>query len=331
MLHPAIRQRLRCPTCGSPFPADGTDALVCQQGHPLPVRDGYLDASARPADEATARTFASFGYEWTTFDAIQPEDEAYWRNYVADVPLDELAGRVGLDAGCGKGRFSVFTARHLEALVALDGSDAVQAAARNLAGLDHVVVVRSDLRTPPFAEESFGFISCLGVLHHLPDPRAGFETLVRHLEPGGLMLLYLYSRPVERNLRALGLAAAAGLRRATVRLPHKALRALSAPIAGVLYAGLVLPGQLGDRYRVAALRGLPLQTYRAKPLRSLWLDTFDRLSAPIENRYTLDELRAWFTGAGMALEAARDDAGWFVVLRKPVTNAASEGLAGEPQ
>lgn len=320
MLDHAILERLRCPACGRGYPADAPDGLVCELGHPLGLRDGYLDASrAEPPDEATARTFASFGYEWTTFDAVQPEDEAYWANYVADLPLAELADRVGLDAGCGKGRFSLFTARHLRALVALDGSDAVSAAARNLAGLEHVAVVRSDLRTPPFAEESFGFISCLGVLHHLADPRAGFETLVRYLEPGGLMLLYLYSRPEQTNLRSVGLAAAAALRRATVRLPHRTLRALSGPIAGVLYAGLVFPGQLGERYKVSALRGLPLQTYRAKPLRSLWLDTFDRLSAPIEHRYTLGELQAWFAGAGMNLEAARDDAGWFLVLRKPGT------------
>lgn len=317
-MHPEILQRLRCPSCGQGVqPYGDAGDLACAEGHLMAFRDGYLAVPAGASDQDTERTFASFGYEWTTFDEIQPEDARYWENYFADVPLDELAGRVGLDAGCGKGRFSIFTARYLRALLALDGSEAVTAAARNLAGLPTVAVVRSDLRSAPVADGSFGFISCLGVLHHLPDPRAGFDALVRYLEPGGLMLLYLYSSPEARGVRATGLAAATALRRATVRLPHPALRALSGPIAAALYAGLVLPGQLGARYKVARLEALPLQTYRGKPIRSLWLDTFDRLSAPIENRYSLDDLRPWFADSGMILESARADAGWFIVLRKP--------------
>src|SRR5205085_3102082 len=110
----------------------------------------------------------------------------YWRWYLRDVPLEDLRGRMGLDAGCGKGRYTLYSAHYLEELVALDGSGAVEAAARNLASCGNVTVVKSDLRDPPFAEGSFGFVSCLGVLHHLPDPRAGLGVLARLLEPNGL-------------------------------------------------------------------------------------------------------------------------------------------------
>ena len=37
-----------------------------------------------------------------------------------------------MDAGCGKGRYTRFLAPHLDALVALHGSSAVEAAVRNL-------------------------------------------------------------------------------------------------------------------------------------------------------------------------------------------------------
>jgi SAM-dependent methyltransferase len=262
------------------------------------------------ADESTRRTFESFGYEWTRFGTIRPEDEAFGQQYYRDIPLDELAGERVLDAGCGMGRFTKLLARHANHVVALDGSDAVLSAARNLADLENTAVVRADLRVPPFPPESFGFIACLGVLHHLAEPEVGLRRLVEMLRPGGRMLVYLYSRPEKLGIRALGLSAAGALRRVTVRLPHAILRVLSAPIAALLYLLFVFPGRL--------ITSLPLAAYRGKPLRSLWLDTFDRLSAPIEHRYVRSEITEWFSRAGLAIEAARDESGWFVTARKPV-------------
>src|SRR3954453_21367816 len=124
--------------------------------------------------EATTKTFESFGYEWNRFDAINDEDEAFWHRYFADVDVDALENTRALDAGCGKARYSKFTARHVKHLTALDGSDAVQAAQRNLQQAPNAHVVKADLRAAPFAPRTFGFISCLGVLHHLADPKKGF-------------------------------------------------------------------------------------------------------------------------------------------------------------
>jgi hypothetical protein len=78
----------------------------------------------------------------------------------------------------------------------------------------------------------------------------------------------------------------------------------------------VTPGRLGDRLGVSVLSKLPLATYRGKPLRSLWLDTFDRLSAPVENRYIWPELKEWFERSSTTVVAVREEAGWFVTLRK---------------
>ena len=77
----------------------------------------------------------------------------------------------------------------------------------------------------------------------------------------------------------------------------------------MLYVAFVLPGRV--------ITSLPLATYRGRPLRSLWLDTFDRLSAPVEYRYVYREVEEWFSEAGLAIDAARDEAGWFVAAHKP--------------
>ena len=88
-------------------------------------------------------------------------------------------------------------------------------------------------------------------------------------------------------------------------------------MAALLYLVFVIPGALGARFGIGALRRLPLHTYRNRPVRSLWLDTFDRFSAPSEARYVWPELEPWFAEAGLVVEAAREDAGWYVVARKP--------------
>jgi SAM-dependent methyltransferase len=311
-----VLSRLRCPDCGGAV-TDREGQLLCPIGHGLPWTDGYVDALRSPDDEATRATAESFGYEWTTFATIEPEDREFWEVYAQDVPAESLRGAVALDAGCGKGRYTYFLASQARAVAAVESSDAVRAAVGNLGSLPNVAVIRADLRVAPFSDRSFDFVSCLGVLHHLAAPEEGFRTLARLLAPGGRMLMYLYSRPERLSLRSVGLAAATGLRRLTVRLPHPLLRRLSFPVAALLYAGLVVPGAVGARLGAPPLSRLPLSAYRGKPFRSLWLDTFDRLSAPIEHRYVWTDVEPWFGAAGLRVERVRDEAGLFVVARKP--------------
>jgi SAM-dependent methyltransferase len=311
--------RIRCPRCAQPVQAvDGAKSILCPDGHRYDASQGYLDVSVEQStDTTTEQTFASFGYEWTTFDEVRDEDSEYADVYFRDLDLAGLAGKVGMDAGCGKGRYTRFLAPHLDALVALDGSAAVEAAVRNLAEFPNVMVVKSDLRTAPFAPESFDFISCLGVLHHFDDPHAAFQKLVRYLAPGGVMLAYIYSRPASFGVRQAALAASAASRRLTLRIPHRPLKSLSTVVAAGLYAGVVRPGRFGAERGHPRLAGLPMSAYRDKPFRSLVLDTFDRLSAPVEHRYVWSELEWWFTEAGMTVDAARDESGWFIVAHRP--------------
>lgn len=313
----AVLERLRCPTCGAALRPTPSQDLECAAGHVHRLGNGYLDTGADPGDpdSATARTFASFGFEWTAFDDVRPEDEALAEIYFKDVDLPGLAGLVGLDAGCGKGRFTRVLARHLGTVVALDGSDAVQSAVRNLREFPNTFVVKADLRHAPLAPHSFDFISCLGVLHHLEDPHAGFEQLVDLLAPGGRLLLYLYSRPARFGLRRAALAAASALRKVTVAMPARALKLCCVPIATVLWWTFVVPGRFGEAHGISALARLPMQSYRPMPRRSLVLDTFDRLSAPVEHRYVWSDIAWWFDRADLMVEAARDETGWFVLAR----------------
>ncbi len=67
---------------------------------------------------------------------------------------------------------------------------------------------------------------------------------------------------------------------------------------------------------IGPLARLPMAGYRGKPFRSLVLDTFDRLSAPVEHRYLWEDLAPWFAEEGLVVDAARDEAGWFVLAHR---------------
>jgi SAM-dependent methyltransferase len=312
-----ITSLLRCSECGERVELRGTD-FMCTNHHNMDFKDGYLDGSHGPRDANEARTLKSFGYEWTVFHAIQPEDEEFWHRYFADIDLDELRDRVAIDVGCGKARYTRFTANHVKAMIALDGSDAVKSAVSNLQDVPNSLVVKAAIDSMPVAASSFGLVSCLGVLHHLADPRSGFDRVAELLEPGGVLLLYMYSRPAKRGPRSAALGVARLFRRCTVRMPHRLLRTVSVPIALFLHCCFVIPGHYGRRHGVNKLTWLPLSFYHGKPLRSLWLDTFDRLSAPIEHRYVWRELESWFTSAGLTVQSVREESGLFIVARRPL-------------
>ena len=209
----------KCIKCNEPLSTTRT-TLLCKNGHSYSINDGYADFLESTQDHIIARTFDSFGYEWNSFDLIRAEDEEFWEeNYSTNLPLDELSEAIALDAGCGKGRFSKYVARYVKYLIAVDGSEAVISAVKNTKDSDNILIAKANLLSLPFKPESFNFISCLGVLHHLPDPQEGFKKLRSLLAPKGIMLLYLYSRDSNISLRNIALKIASLLRKITVKIP----------------------------------------------------------------------------------------------------------------
>ncbi|AXI80899.1 class I SAM-dependent methyltransferase [Peterkaempfera bronchialis] len=168
------------------------------------------------------------------FPFPSPEPDSGLIDVVADeLPLvlgdTALDGLQVLDAGCGTGHTLVALARrHPEAR--FTGVDACRRSldiARGLAerhGVGNVDFVHGTMPQLDLATR-FDLVVCFGVLHHLPDPRAGLRWLTEHLGDDGLLHLWLYhalgehGRMLDRELVQLLAPAddpAAGLE--TVRL-----------------------------------------------------------------------------------------------------------------
>ena len=133
-------------------------------------------------------------------------------------------------------------------------------------------------RRPTGGPRSFGFISCLGVLHHLEDPNEASTRLSDSLAPGGSSWS-ISTADLTRPRASLDRPPAAReLRRSRRRMPSRARSALVSWPLALLPVGHCRPGGAAvtrRRPRVAAT--LPLAAYHGQPMRALWLDTFDRL------------------------------------------------------
>jgi 2-polyprenyl-3-methyl-5-hydroxy-6-metoxy-1,4-benzoquinol methylase len=292
------------------------------------LRQGFPQRSRRDAD-LRRRTAESFAYEWEHFGDLRPEWERNFRDYLRPHEPEFLQGLLVLDVGAGSGRHSYEAHRLGARVVAIDVGDAIHVARRNLPG--DVMTVQADAEELPFAEESFDVVMAIGVLHHLPEPRRALRSLARFVRPGGHIHIYVYRIP-SRGWHRLLLRLVGGARRVTTRMPRPLLRGLSYPIAVSLYTAFVLPYRLSRR--VHRLEGvadaLPLKAYADYPLGVCVNDQFDRFSAPLEWRFTAEQVRGLLRDVGFTEIVVLDNHGWVgsgrrpLRSRRPRSNPASE-------
>lgn len=162
-------------------------------------------------------------YETLPFPARDPEGERYVLYLsVADIlakvnqycfggARDFGKGLRVLVAGCGTGDSALWLAHQLRdtpsEIVALDLSAASLAIAEARAAVRALRNIRwvnaSLLDLPKLGLGLFDYVSCLGVLHHLPDPDAGLRALASVLQPDGGMTAMVYGLPGRSHIYAM--------------------------------------------------------------------------------------------------------------------------------
>ncbi len=339
---------LRCPACQSPLELTelgGGDALLrstCGLWFPVvrgiprifvgELRTVYetdfpdflarhqlaIDGRAPSTKEARAKlaTRESFGFEWTHYSEMLPEWDRNARFYFEPVGDDGLAGKLVLEGGCGKGRHTHYALKAGARIVAVDFSRAIDVAERNCSDVPgDRLFVQADLMALPFAPATFDLAFSFGVLHHLPDPEAGFRTLVATVRAGGRVLVYLYHALEGEPVKQAILRAVTAVRRVTTKMPHRALLPATTALGYALYASVVTPYKVLSRFGAtrALAEKMPLRIYADYPVRVIVNDQFDRFSAPIENRYRRDEVAGWLARAGLTDTEIRPGYGWRAV------------------
>lgn len=125
---------------------------------------------------------------------------ALWTRFNRYLPREDA--RI-LIAGCGT--FSPYpfaVANPGAAITALDISERSLSRARLhclLHGCRNVSYVCGDIMDGKSIRGEYALIDSYGVLHHLDDPAAGLKALEKHLMPGGIIRIMLYSRYARRE------------------------------------------------------------------------------------------------------------------------------------
>jgi SAM-dependent methyltransferase/uncharacterized protein YbaR (Trm112 family) len=260
-------------------------------------------------------TSKSFAYEWQNFSKMLKE----WKNnfdfYFKPVKnVDSLKNKTILEIGCGKGRHTFYASDIAKEVVAVDFGKSVDVAFLNNKDKKNVYYVQADIYNLPFREKYFNFIFCLGVLHHLPTPEQGFNKLVNLLDNGGGILIYVYHSFSKKTFKYYLLGFVNFFRRFTTKLSYKFLHILCYPIAFFSYLILVLPYKLF--FKIIIKNDWPLGLYSEYPFQVLLNDTFDRFSAPIENRYSREQVMKWYQNAGLKNINILGGGGWRIFGEK---------------
>ncbi|GEM_PF-2862763 len=110
-----------------------------------------------------------------------------------------------LYAGCGTGQHIMFNVYGLKdwSATAIDLSRASMAYAKRQLeayGLRRISFQICDILNVSMLGKSFDLIECVGVLHHMSDPIAGWKALLDVLRPGGIMSVGLYSQVARKGI-----------------------------------------------------------------------------------------------------------------------------------
>lgn len=141
-------------------------------------------------------TSSRFGWQWNYFSEFDKNvEEKKFLEWIYPTDKDFFGGKIVLDAGCGMARHAVLSSLFgAEQVIGIDLGSSVLAAYENTKEFPNVHIIQADIYNLPFNNEAFDFIYSIGVIHHLPEPQKGFESIIKHLKPKGKINIWVYGR-----------------------------------------------------------------------------------------------------------------------------------------
>ena len=169
--------------------------LSCSCGKHYSIRNGIprmLPSALAKDKKATA---SAFGKKWHEFGEMHKHHESQFLDWIWPVTKSFFRRKLVFDAGCGQGRHVFFAAKYgAKAVFGVDLSEAVELAYKNTKKFSNVCIIQGDIYNLPFKEKTFDYAFSIGVLHHLPDPERGFDSVLRMVKPKGTFSSWVYGK-----------------------------------------------------------------------------------------------------------------------------------------
>ena len=301
-----------CPSCDGKLSLsvketqDGeiiTGELGCDScSHMFPILRGvprFSDLETVATDKQ--ETAENFGWQWTHFTQEDTRYADQFLGWLQPVTPEFFKGKVVIEGGCGKGRHTQLAAEWgARDVVGIDLSAAVDTAYIATRHLPNAHIVQTDIYNLPL-DRSFDYAFSVGVLHHLPDPKGGFDSLASKVKPGGHISAWVYGaennewitrwvNPVREKL--------------TSRMNQRALLQLSKiPAASVYLATKLIYGPLNkSRTGESIARHLFYNDYLKAIAPFGWREqhtiVFDHLVAPTAFYLSRQEFEKWWSDIG---------------------------------
>ena len=251
----------------------------------------------------------SFGLQWNNFSKTQFDTRAINRSQMrfeneTGWTDESIKGKIVLDAGCGSGRFSDVVIAKEAKLIAVDYSNAVDAAKNNLK-TGNLCILQADLAQLPLEDCGIDYIYCIGVLQHTKNPRGIVSELLRCLRIGGEVTFTFY----ENSSWHVKLYSKYLVRPLTKRIPKRALLSFIRnssvfwfPITSFLFK---LPTPFKRIFRFI----IPIANYvefeyanQDAAKEEAILDTFDMLSPEYDDPIKKSTFKSWVDTSSFEVE-----------------------------
>lgn len=231
---------LACPDCGADIEGDFEEELeegelsCCGCERVFPVHNGVPTVLPTETDASALQVAAEFGEQWQHYDDKREEYRQQLLDWLSPVEPSFFENKSVLDGGCGKGRHLLASAEFgPDLIVGVDLGEAIYVAREATRHLSNVQLVRGDMLCLPFKKDIFDYAYSVGVLHHLPNPRKGFNSVVNTVKKGGHISAWVYGyennewivsyvNPIRKHV--------------TNKMPAPLLRALSWILASLIKA-----------------------------------------------------------------------------------------------
>jgi SAM-dependent methyltransferase len=308
-----LLQLLQCPACAGGISLSSVERREeneimwgklscesCKLKFPI-VRGIPRFADPKNLESEKAATAASFGWSWTYFKQQDEKYSGQFLGWIAPVTRKFFKDKTVIEGGCGKGRHTRLAAKWgARDVVGVDLSEAVEMAFAATRGLRNAHIVQADIYNLP-VKRAFDYGFSIGVLHHLPDPRAGLLSVAAKVRPGGYLSAWVYGAENNGWITRWVSPLREGL---TSRINRHVLLHLSKLPTAVLYLTTKLVYRPLNRLRAdgSLVRHLFYSDYLVAISDFGWREqhsiVFDHLVAPTAYYIPREEFEEWWHAVG---------------------------------